>query len=130
MEAIARVDELRGYPDSIALTAQAPLKDVFHAELSGDFLYVQIFSFEGERGGPRDDVQSLDPGEGPQNLLGHAVTKIFLVLCRAQVEERQDSHAFFRGERRDWFRARNNFFDDGLKAGITAQRVEVRIHVD
>src|SRR5207302_4672889 len=82
--------ELREDAQAISVPAHAPFEHGRYVQLLADLANVQVFSLEGEGGGAGDHANSFDVGETVDDLLGHAVGEVLVVLVAAEVHEGQD----------------------------------------
>jgi len=86
---VRHADQLREDPELIALSAHAPFQDGGDVQLRADLPDVEVLALEEECGGAGDDANALDVGERVDDLLGHAVGEVLVLLVAAQVREGQ-----------------------------------------
>jgi hypothetical protein len=84
-----RVDELRGDPDPAAGLADAALEDMTHAEALADLADIDVLALEGEGRVAGDDEKLRQLRQRGDDVLGNAVSEIFLLGIAAHVGERQ-----------------------------------------
>ena len=94
------VDELCGDTEARAGGAHAALEHGGDTELATDFADVTRVPLELEGQSARGNPHALERGERGDQLLGHALAEVVLVLARAEVAERQH------GNRRQQLRRR------------------------
>jgi hypothetical protein len=87
MRAGGRVDQLRGNPDPPAGFAHRAFEDITHAEFAADLLHVDGLTLVRKRRVAGDDKQPADARERSDDLLDHAVGKIFLLRVAAHIGE-------------------------------------------
>ena len=87
----ARLDELRGDADAIALAAHAALEQVVGRQLASDLARAFRRSLEQHGRRARDDAEPAraQPADLRDHLLGQPVAEIFLRRIVAQIRERQ-----------------------------------------
>jgi hypothetical protein len=89
MRAGASVDQLLGDPHPVPGCANRPFEHIANAELAPDLLHIDGLPFVGEARIAGDDEEPADTGERRDDLLDHAVGKIFLLGIAAHIGERQ-----------------------------------------
>ena len=124
METTPRIDQLRGHAHAIAFTAEAAFENVLHPEFLRDFFHVRFRPFESKGRSACDHLQAFDFREHVQDFFADSIAKIFLILRRAQIDEREDGDAFFRGNRRRRNRDRSERGHNFIKARIGPKRIE------
>ena len=85
----ARVDQLRGDAHPIAALAHRAFEHVADTQFATDPLHVDVLALVGEARIAGGYKQPADAGEGGDDLLDHAVGKIFLLRIAAQIGKRQ-----------------------------------------
>ena len=83
------VDQLGCHAHTIAVFPHAALGHVSHAEFAPDLLHVDGAALVGEARLPGYDEQPPHARQGRQNVLDHAVGKVFLLWVAAQVGKGQ-----------------------------------------
>src|SRR6516225_5359185 len=89
MRSGVRVDQLSGDADPIAALAHRAFEHVADTQFATDPLHVDVLALVGEARIAGGYKQPADAGEGGDDLLDHAVGKIFLLRVAAQIVERQ-----------------------------------------
>lgn len=79
MYGVATINQLSSNANPIADLAHAAFKDVADSQLSGDLLYIDIFSLVRETGIPGDYKEPLQPRQRRDDVLDDAVGKVFLL---------------------------------------------------
>ena len=82
-----RIDQLACDANLSCRLAHRPLKDIAHAELASDLLYVDGLAFEGEARIARDDEQPFETRERGDDFLNHPIGKILLLGIAGHVLE-------------------------------------------
>ena len=73
------IDQLCGDADATSGLAYAPLKAVAHAQLTADLLYVDSAALVGEARIPGDHEKPVEFRKAGDDVLGKAVSEIFLI---------------------------------------------------
>src|SRR5262249_37488169 len=84
------VDQLRRDPYATPRLAHGAFEHIAHAEFAPDLLHIDGAAFVGEARVAGDDEEPFDPRKRSDDLLDHAVGKIFLLGVAAHVLEWQD----------------------------------------
>jgi hypothetical protein len=95
VSAVLAADELCRDPDARAGFADASFKDERNPELLRYLLNFHRFALVGECGVAGDDQQSGNFRQVGDDVLGNAITEIFLFGIAAHVVEGQDSNCWF-----------------------------------
>jgi hypothetical protein len=90
MRPVRSVDQLRGDAHATACLAHAAFEHIAHAEFAPNLLHIDGAAFVGEARVAGDDEEPSYSGERSDDLLDHAVGKIFLLGVAAHVLEWQD----------------------------------------
>src|SRR5205807_1801407 len=93
-------NQLRGNTNTVALTPQSSFKNIRDVKLFPYFAYVRVLPFERKRRGAANDAQPIDLCQRVENLLAYTVAEIFLIFCRAKIDEWQHRDAFVRWQAR------------------------------
>ena len=102
------IDELSGDADPPTRLADTSLEDVPDVQQRSHLAYVGSLAFERERGGASRNLKSLHPRQRINDLLGDAITEIFVFFVRTHVEE---------GEYRDAFLPRSTVGSPSIRGG-------------
>src|SRR6516225_9271947 len=89
MRAGLGLDQLPGYADPARSLSDRSLEDIADAEFATDLLHIDSLTLVGERGIAGDDEEPTDARERCDDLLDHAVDKVFLLRVTRQILERQ-----------------------------------------
>jgi hypothetical protein len=89
MRAGLRLDQLGGDAHPVAALADAAFEYIAYAEVAADLLHVGRLALVSKGRVAGDHEQPADAGEGGDDLLDHAVGKIFLLGVARQVLEWQ-----------------------------------------
>ena len=87
--AVRGVDQLGRDANSVPGAPHAAFEHRAHVQRPGDGPDVLGVAAKRERGGPRRDLQILNPGERVDDLLGESIAEVFILRVGAQVGERQ-----------------------------------------
>ena len=93
--AVAGFSELGGDSQATAGAPNATVEDVGGAELLADLRGRQWFVPKGEHGGAREEAKFLDFRELGDDVLGHAVAKVFVLFVPAEICEIEYGERFF-----------------------------------
>src|SRR5262245_16383115 len=85
------VDKLPSDPHPASGLADTAFENVADSKLSPDLLHIDGPAFEGEARIAGDDEEPAHPRQSGDDLLGHAVSEVFLFAVAAQVIEWEDS---------------------------------------
>ena len=96
----AGLDELRRDPEAVAGAADAPLEHVRRVELLADLGCRDRLVAEADHLRAREDPELRDLRELGDDVFGHPVAEVLVVLHAAQVLEVEDGHRFLRRRRR------------------------------
>jgi hypothetical protein len=91
------IDELRRDAHTVGRFAHAAFKNIAHAELAPDLLYVHCAALVGEARIAGDDEQPAHARERADNVFHHPVGEIVLRRIAAHVLKRQDSDRWLVG---------------------------------
>src|SRR5215472_4922990 len=91
--------QLRGDAHAVPALAHRAFEDVADPELAPYLLHIDSSSLVSEAGIAGDNKEPADTAEGSDDLLDHAVGKIFLLRIAAQVLERQHRYRRLIGQR-------------------------------
>src|SRR5262249_34417468 len=97
--AAGRIDQLRGDAYAVSGFADAAFEDITDAEFAADLLHVDPMAFVNEGRVAGDDEQPANAGECRDDLLDHAVGKIFLLRVAAHIREGQHRDRRLVGQR-------------------------------
>src|SRR6516164_750975 len=102
MRSCCSLDQLGSNADPTARLAYGAFEGVADAQFVADLLYVDGLAFISEARAAGDHKEPADPGERGDDLLDHAVAKVFLLGVAAHVLERQhrDRRLVGQGQRR------------------------------
>jgi hypothetical protein len=89
VRAAFRVDKLNVNLHPVARPPNAPFEDIVDAQFAPDLLYVNGFALVGEGSGARDYEATGNPREVGGQIVGDAISEIFLVRILRQVLKRQ-----------------------------------------
>src|SRR5437868_1200133 len=89
MAAIAGIDELSGNPNTATGFADTSFQYETDSKFPTYLLDLYRFAFVGERGVAGDDKQARDLREVGDDVLGNAITEIFLFRIATHIVERQ-----------------------------------------
>lgn len=90
MKTAPRVHELDGDLEPLSRLAHASLQNGPHAQLLAHLAHIGLLTFEREGGRARDHLEPLDRCEPRDQLFGHAIGEVLVLLIGAQVHERKD----------------------------------------
>src|SRR5713101_6780153 len=90
MVPVSHVVELGSNTQPVARLAHAALQNRADVQLAADLADILLFVLKRERRAARGHVKAAHARQGVNDLLGHAVAEVFLVLGFTQVHERQD----------------------------------------
>src|SRR5438477_7324794 len=100
MRACNRIDQLPCDANFPRRLTHGPLKDITDAKPASDLLDIDGFAFERKARIAGDHEQPFEPRERGDDLLDHAVRKIFLLGVAAHILERQHGDG---GLVREWW---------------------------
>jgi len=89
MHPTERIDQLRGDALASASLAHRAFEHITHAELASDLLHVDCLALVREARIAGDDEEPADARERGDDLIDHAVGKIFLLRVTAHIGEGQ-----------------------------------------
>src|SRR6266567_3732580 len=92
MIAVGDAIQLRGNTQPVTRLADTAFEYGADIELPADLADIFVFSLEGESGSPRHHSHVGNPAERVDDLFSQTVAEVFLVLLRAQIEERKNHH--------------------------------------
>src|SRR5216683_6467307 len=84
-----RIHQLSRDAHLVVGPAYTSFQYVLHPQLLADILHFYRFALVGEGGGPGDNEEVRDSGEGGGQVIGNAVAEIFLLVISAHVREGQ-----------------------------------------
>src|ERR1700750_1230650 len=89
MTVIGSIDQLRGNAHATGSFANAAFEHMAHIELAGNLSHIYGFSFEGERGITRHNVQRRNVAQIGDDIFADSIAEIFLLGVATHVGERQ-----------------------------------------
>ena len=89
MVSVAGIDELYDDAHPVAGLAHAAFKNRFHPQLRADVADVDRLAFELKRRRARGDVDARQRAERVDELFGHPLAEVILILLLAHVRERE-----------------------------------------
>jgi hypothetical protein len=92
VEAIRRLDQLRGDAYLVALLAHRTFEDRGNPERRCDLTQVIVLALVVKRRGTSGDLEILDLGPRIEDFFRHAIGKVFLVMPWTEIGEGQHSN--------------------------------------
>ncbi|MEY9163431.1 hypothetical protein ABIE78_001550 [Sinorhizobium fredii] len=121
MIAIRRVDQLGVDAHAPSGASCAPLQQVAHAKVLGDFADVHHLSFIGKGRVACDDEQTGAPGQVGDQVFGQPIREGFLLGVVADIHEGQHGYRWFAGQRQRFSPRATKLFDDPREAVADAR---------
>ncbi len=119
LEAVGRLDQLRGDAHLLTRPTDAAFDDIGHAQLPRDLRDGRVLAFEVEGRGARRHLQARHLAQHVQEFLAHAVGERLIALLLAEIGEGQHGDGFLIGDRR---RGHISFAERWLPVEIPTER--------